>query len=103
MLNPGQFPHSRGIHPEMYRSRSWNTRQYSGFGSAIEANVNFKRLISSGNKGVSVAFDLPTQMGLNPNSEMAKYEVGKVGVSIETLDDMRKLLFEILLKKYPSR
>ena len=99
MLNPGEFPYRRGIHPQMYREKSWSTRQYSGFGNASEANLNFKRLISAGNKGVSIAFDLPTQMGLNPNSEMAKFEVGKVGVSIDSLDDMRALLSEIPLEE----
>ncbi len=99
MLNPGEFPYRRGIHPQMYREKSWSTRQYSGFGNASEANLNFKRLISAGNKGVSIAFDLPTQMGLHPDSEMAKFEVGKVGVSIDSLEDMRALLSEIPLEE----
>lgn len=98
MLVPGEFPYRRGIHPQMYREKVWSTRQYSGYGSAFEANSNFKRLIAAGNKGVSIAFDLPTQMGLSPDSEIAQYEVGKVGVSIDTLDDMRELLHEIPLE-----
>ncbi len=99
MLNSGEFPYRRGIHPQMYREKSWSTRQYSGFGNASDANLNFKRLIAAGNKGVSIAFDLPTQMGLHPDSEMARYEVGKVGVSIDSLDDMRELLSEIPLEE----
>ncbi len=99
MLNPGEFPYRRGIHPQMYGLRSWSTRQYSGFGNASEANLNFKRLIAAGNKGVSIAFDLPTQMGLHPDSEMARFEVGKVGVSVDSLDDMRELLNEIPLEE----
>lgn len=98
MLHPGEFPYRRGIHSKMYREKSWSTRQYSGYGSAKEANLNFKKLISAGNKGVSIAFDLPTQMGLNPESKIAHHEVGKVGVSIDTLDDMRELLEGIPLE-----
>lgn len=99
MLNPGEFPYRRGIHSQMYREKSWSTRQYSGYGSASEANLNFKRLIAAGNKGVSIAFDLPTQMGLSADTEMARFEVGKVGVSIETLEDMRELLLDIPLEE----
>ena len=96
---PGEFPFSSGIHPGMYKTKSWNIRQYSGYGTAADANKNFQKLIKAGNRGISIAFDLPTQMGLSPCDELAKFEVGKVGVSINTLDDMRQLLKGIDLEE----
>jgi methylmalonyl-CoA mutase N-terminal domain/subunit len=88
----GEFPYTSGIYPKMYQAKPWTIRQYSGFGTAKEANENFKKLILAGNSGISIAFDLPTQMGLNPNTQLAKYECGKIGVSVNTLSDMRLLL-----------
>jgi methylmalonyl-CoA mutase N-terminal domain/subunit len=96
---PGEFPFRSGIYPGMYRTKKWNIRQYSGYGNASDANKNFQKLIKSGNRGISIAFDLPTQMGLNPLNELAKFEVGKVGVSINSLDDMRKLFCGINLEE----
>ena len=89
----GKPPYTRGIHSEMYRSRLWTMRQYAGFSSAEETNERFKLLLERGQKGLSVAFDLPTQLGLDADDEMSEGEVGKVGVSISCLDDMR-ILFE---------
>src|SRR6202451_4860581 len=88
---PGQFPWTRGIYPEMYRSRLWTMRQYAGFGSAEESNQRYRYLLSQGTTGLSVAFALPTQMGLDPDHPLAAGEVGRVGVSIAWLDDMRRL------------
>ena len=88
----GKPPYTRGIHSSMYRSRLWTMRQYAGFSSAEETNERFKLLLKRGQKGLSVAFDLPTQLGLDADDELSLGEVGKVGVSISTLDDMRKLL-----------
>jgi methylmalonyl-CoA mutase, N-terminal domain len=88
---PGEYPYTRGIHPEMYRSRLWTMRQYAGFGTASETNRRFKELLEAGQTGLSVAFDLPTQMGIDSDSPLAAGEVGKVGVAIDTLDDMRRL------------
>ena len=92
-------PYTRGIHEEMYRSRLWTMRQYAGFSSAEETNQRFKLLLDRGQKGLSVAFDLPTQLGLDADDEMSEGEVGKVGVSISCLDDMRILLNGIPLDK----
>jgi methylmalonyl-CoA mutase N-terminal domain/subunit len=88
----GEFPYRSGIHKNMYKTRPWTIRQYAGFGNAHEANSRLKSLIESGATGLSIAFDLPTQMGLDPDNELASAEVGKVGVSIACLDDMRQLL-----------
>jgi methylmalonyl-CoA mutase N-terminal domain/subunit len=88
----GHFPFRSGIHGEMYRTRPWTMRQYAGFGRSAEANERLRQIISAGATGLSIAFDLPTQMGLDPDDEMALAEVGKVGVSISCLDDMRLLL-----------
>ena len=96
---PGKFPFTAGIYEDMYRSKKWNIKQYAGYGNAKESNLYFKQLISSGSSGISIAFDLPTQMGLDPTSSFAKYERGKVGVSISSLSDMRKLLDGIDLTK----
>lgn len=99
LSEPGAFPFTRGIHSEMYRARLWTMRQYAGFGTAAETNERYKFLLSQGTSGLSVAFDLPTQMGYDPDSDEARGEVGKVGVSISTLDDMRILLKDIPLDK----
>ncbi len=89
---PGEYPFTRGPYPTMYRGRSWTMRQYAGFGTAEETNRRFKSLLDAGQTGLSVAFDLPTQMGLDSDHELASGEVGKVGVAIDSLDDMRRLL-----------
>ena len=81
----GSPPYTRGIHPTMYRSRLWTMRQYAGFSSAKATNERFKLLLERGQKGLSVAFDLPTQLGLDADDEMSLGEVGKVGVSISSL------------------
>ncbi len=88
---PGQFPYTRGIYEGMYRDRLWTMRQYTGFGSARETNRRFKYLISHGETGLSTAFDLPTQLGLDSDHPRASGEVGRVGVSISSIDDMRRL------------
>src|SRR5438046_8731774 len=90
---PGQYPFTRGIHPTHYRSRLWTMRQYAGFGSAVESNARYRYLLSHGTTGLSVAFDLPTQIGLGPDLPLARGEGGRVGVAIDSLEDM-ELLFE---------
>ena len=94
---PGEFPYTRGIYRDMYRSRLWTMRQYAGFGTAEESNRRYRYLLSQGTTGLSVAFDLPTQMGLDPDHPLAAGEVGRVGVSIASLSDMRKLFEGIRL------
>ncbi len=94
---PGEFPYTRGIYRDMYRSRLWTMRQYAGFGTAEESNQRYRYLLSQGTTGLSVAFDLPTQMGLDPDHPLATGEVGRVGVSIASLSDMRKLFAGIRL------
>lgn len=89
---PGSYPFTRGVQPTMYRGRLWTMRQYAGFGSAAETNTRFKYLIEQGQTGLSVAFDLPTQIGYDSDSELAAGEVGKVGVAIDSVEDL-KLLF----------
>ncbi|HET8840153.1 MAG TPA: methylmalonyl-CoA mutase family protein [Ktedonobacteraceae bacterium] len=89
---PGEFPFTRGVHPGMYRSRLWTMRQYAGFGTAEESNKRYHYLLSQGTTGLSVAFDLPTQMGYDADHPLAEGEVGKVGVSISSLEDMELLL-----------
>src|SRR2546429_1322152 len=96
---PGEFPYARGIYPKMYRERLWTMRQYTGFGSARETNRRFKYLISHGETGLSTAFDLPTQLGLDSDHPRAHGEVGKVGVAISNIDDMRRLFDGIDLGK----
>jgi methylmalonyl-CoA mutase N-terminal domain/subunit len=96
---PGKFPFTRGIHPEMYRTRLWTMRQYAGFGTASESNARYRYLLSQGTTGLSIAFDLPTQIGLDPDNPLAAGEVGRVGVSIASLDDMRELFDGIALDK----
>jgi methylmalonyl-CoA mutase N-terminal domain/subunit len=88
---PGEYPFTRGIQPTMYRGRLWTMRQYAGYATAAESNRRYKFLLSQGQTGLSVAFDLPTQIGYDPDDPMALGEVGKVGVSIPTLDDMARL------------
>lgn len=94
---PGTYPFTRGIQPTMYRSRFWTMRQYAGFGSAMETNKRFRYLLDQGQTGLSVAFDLPTQIGYDSDDAMAEGEVGKVGVAIDTLHDMEQLLDKIPL------
>ncbi|HEX6383730.1 MAG TPA: methylmalonyl-CoA mutase family protein [Anaerolineae bacterium] len=96
---PGEYPFTRGVQPTMYRGRFWTMRQYAGFGTAFESNRRYKFLLSQGQTGLSVAFDLPTQIGYDADDPMAMGEVGKVGVSIPTLDDMVVLLDGIPLDK----
>src|SRR5919109_1279309 len=96
---PGEFPFTRGIHPGMYRSRLWTMRQYAGFGTAEESNKRYHYLLSQGTTGLSVAFDLPTQMGLDSDRARAAGEVGRVGVAIDSIDDMETLLRGIPLDK----
>lgn len=96
---PGEFPYTRGIHKEMYRNRLWTMRQYAGFGSAEESNARYRFLLSQGITGLSVAFDLPTQMGMDPDYALAAGEVGKVGVSICSLKDMERLFQGIQLEE----
>jgi methylmalonyl-CoA mutase, N-terminal domain len=96
---PGQYPFTRGVQPTMYRSRFWTMRQYAGFSSATESNKRYHYLLSQGQTGLSVAFDLPTQMGYDADHPMSDGEVGKVGVSICSLDDMEDLLHGLPLDK----
>ncbi len=96
---PGSFPYTRGIYPGMYRDKLWTMRQYTGFGSARETNSRFKYLIARGETGLSTAFDLPTQLGLDSDHERSNGEVGRVGVAISTLGDMRRLFEGIALGK----
>ena len=88
---PGEYPFTRGVQRDMYRGRLWTMRQYAGFGSAKESNARYRYLLAQGQTGLSVAFDLPTQLGLDPQHPRSKGEVGKVGVSIATLDDADQL------------
>ncbi len=88
---PGEFPYTRGVQPTMYRGQLWTMRQYAGFGTAAESNRRYKFLLAQGGKGLSVAFDLPTQMGRDSDHAMSRGEVGRVGVAIDSLDDMRVL------------
>ncbi|MFE3163429.1 methylmalonyl-CoA mutase [Streptomyces sp. NPDC059224] len=89
--DPGSYPFTRGVHPTMYTGRPWTMRQYAGFGTAAESNARYRRLIAHGTTGLSVAFDLPTQMGYDSDAPPAHGEVGKVGVAIDSVDDMRVL------------
>jgi methylmalonyl-CoA mutase N-terminal domain/subunit len=96
---PGEFPYTRGIYPSMYRGRLWTMRQYAGFGSAAESNQRYRYLLSKGQSGLSVAFDLPTQIGMDSDHALALGEVGKVGVAIDSLEDMERLFDGIPLEK----
>src|SRR5256714_3740176 len=93
----GEYPYTRGVYPTMYTSRPWTMRQYAGFGTAAESNARYRQLLAHGTTGLSVAFDLPTQMGYDSDTPIAHGEVGKVGVAIDSIDDMRTLLHEIPL------
>ena len=96
---PGEFPFTRGIHPTMYRGRLWTMRQYAGFGTAEETNLRFRALLARGQTGLSVAFDLPTQMGYDSDHPLAVGEVGRAGVAIDSLDDMERLFAGIRLEQ----
>src|ERR1700740_2664473 len=95
---PGQFPFTRGVYPTMYQGRLWTTRQYAGFGTAVESNKRYRYLLAQGVNGLSVAFDLPTQIGLDSDHPLAQGEVGKVGVAIDSLEDMQTLFDGIPLE-----
>src|SRR5579863_2598067 len=96
---PGKPPFTRGIQPNMYRGRLWTMRQYAGFGTADESNARYHYLLAQGQTGLSVAFDLPTQMGRDSDDPRALGEVGKVGVAIDSIEDMRVLLAGLPLDK----
>src|SRR6187399_2238437 len=94
---PGQFPFTRGVQADMYRGKLWTMRQYAGFSTAEESNRRYHYLLSQGVMGLSVAFDLPTQIGYDSDHSMAEGEVGKVGVAIDSLEDMQALFKGIKL------
>ncbi|OYO18053.1 methylmalonyl-CoA mutase [Enemella dayhoffiae] len=96
---PGAYPYTRGVYPTMYTQRPWTMRQYAGFGTATESNARYKELIANGTMGLSVAFDLPTQMGYDSDADVSSGEVGKVGVAIDSIEDMRILFGGIDLGK----
>src|SRR5437867_11234346 len=96
---PGEFPYTRGIYRDMFRVRLWTMRQYAGFGTARESNQRYRYLLSQGTTGLSVAFDLPTQIGYDSDAAEAAGEVGRVGVAIDSLEDMETLLDGIPLDK----
>jgi methylmalonyl-CoA mutase, N-terminal domain len=96
---PGAFPFTRGVYPNMYTGRLWTMRQYAGFGTAEETNERFRRLLAAGQSGLSTAFDLPTQMGYDSDHPMARGEVGRVGVAIDTVDDLADLFRDIPLDR----
>ena len=96
---PGEFPYTRGIYPTMYRGRLWTMRQYAGFGTAAQSNERFRYLLGKGQTGLSVAFDLPTQIGHDSDHPRAVGEVGKVGVAIDSLEDMEVLFDRIPLDR----
>ncbi len=96
---PGEFPYTRGVYPTMYRGRLWTMRQYAGFGTAAESNRRYRYLLEQGQTGLSVAFDLPTQIGLDSDHPLSRGEVGKVGVAIDSLEDMETLLDAIPLDR----
>src|SRR5512138_1729637 len=95
--DPGEFPYTRGIYQNMYRGRLWTMRQYAGYATAEESNARYKYLLANGTTGLSVAFDLPTQIGLDSDDPLALGEVGKVGVAIDSIDDMERLFADIPL------
>ncbi len=96
---PGEFPYTRGIHPSMYRGRLWTMRQYAGYGTAEETNARFRELLAAGQTGLSTAFDLPTQMGYDSDHPLAAGEVGRVGVAINTVDDLARVFEGIPLDR----
>ena len=89
---PGEYPYTRGVYPGMYTKRPWTMRQYAGFSTAADSNRRYHQLIKAGTTGLSVAFDLPTQMGYDSDAPAALGEVGRVGVAIDSIEDMRLLL-----------
>jgi methylmalonyl-CoA mutase N-terminal domain/subunit len=97
--DPGRFPFTRGVQGSMYRGRLWTMRQYAGFGTAAETNTRFKLLLAAGQTGLSTAFDLPTQMGIDSDSPRALGEVGRVGVAVDTVEDMHALLADLPLDR----
>jgi methylmalonyl-CoA mutase, N-terminal domain len=99
LADPGTYPFTRGVHPTMYRGRLWTMRQYAGFGTAEETNHRFHLLLEAGQTGLSTAFDLPTQMGYDSDHSMAAGEVGRVGVAIDSIEDMKRLLADIPLDR----
>src|SRR5689334_14649031 len=96
---PGEYPYTRGVQPTMYRSRFWTIRQYAGFSTAEDSNKLYRYLLGQGQTGLSVAFDLPTQIGYDADDPIAMGEVGKVGVSISSIHDMEQLFDQIPLEK----
>lgn len=96
---PGEYPYTRGVQPTMYRGRLWTMRQYAGFGTAQETNERFRFLLEQGQTGLSVAFDLPTQIGYDSDHQLAEGEVGRVGVAIDSLEDMEVVFDGIPLDK----
>ena len=92
LADPGQFPYTRGIHETMYRGKVWSMRQFAGFGTAAQTNERFKYLLEHGSHGLSIAFDLPTLMGRDPDHPLSLGEVGKCGVAISSLADMETML-----------
>ena len=99
LARPGEFPFTRGVHPTMYRGRLWTMRQYAGYGTAAESNRRFRYLLEQGQTGLSVAFDLPTQIGFDSDHPQARGEVGRVGVAIDSLEDMEELFAGIPLDR----
>ncbi|HKI99987.1 MAG TPA: methylmalonyl-CoA mutase family protein, partial [bacterium] len=97
--HPGQFPYTRGVRADMYRGRLWTMRQYAGFGTARESNARYRYLLDNGQTGLSVAFDLPTQIGYDSDDPLAEGEVGKTGVAIDSLEDMELLFNGIPLER----
>jgi methylmalonyl-CoA mutase N-terminal domain/subunit len=97
---PGEYPYTRGVQPTMYRGRFWTMRQYAGYASAQESNARYRFLLEQGQTGLSVAFDLPTQIGYDSDDPIAAGEVGKVGVAISSIEDMELLFKDIPLIKY---
>ena len=95
---PGQYPFTRGVYPTVYRGRLWTMRQYAGYATAEESNRRYKYLLSQGQTGLSVAFDLPTQIGYDSDHPLAEGEIGKVGVAIDSLEDMEVLFDGISLE-----
>ncbi len=102
LSDPGEYPFTRGIHPQGYRSRAWTTRQYSGFGTPAETNERFKLLISHGQTGLNVAFDLPTQMGYDSDNPIVEGEVGRVGMAVDSLRDFETAFADIQLDRIGS-
>src|SRR5512140_310832 len=96
---PGQFPYTRGVQTTMYRGRLWTMRQYAGMGDAEDSNKRYKYLLDAGTTGLSVAFDLPTQIGMDSDSPLSHGEVGKVGVAIDSIEDMQRLFDGIPLER----